>query len=55
MDIVYCAAKLKWNWAGHMAHITDGQCTKNLSVEDQDLIRDAGEDRPRRGRTISEK
>jgi len=29
-DVVVHAAKLKWNWAGHVAHMQDGRWTKRL-------------------------
>ena len=29
-DVIYQVAKLKWNWAGHVARMTDGQWTKRL-------------------------
>lgn len=29
-DVIYQVAKLKWNWAGHVARMTDGRWTKRL-------------------------
>lgn len=29
-DVIYHVAKLKWNWAGHVARMTDGRWTKRL-------------------------